>query len=106
MTITEIIRNGKGTAGSNHAWKVDTYYPSGLREGWKAYSLTHYGTFMLAWARLEDRSQFGRATKVLDYTIGHGSKSDQGGMNTAFRALGAPYYYSRAGGAEIRETSK
>lgn len=40
---------------------------------------------------------------VFDYGMGNGTVSDQGGMNTAFRELSLPYYYSRAGGAEIIE---
>jgi len=47
----------------------------------------------------------GKPLEVVDYSIGHGSKSDQGGMNRLFRALNAPYYYSRKGSANIEETT-
>jgi hypothetical protein len=39
----------------------------------------------------------------VEYTdTGHGSVSDQNGMNIAFSVLHLPYYYSRAGGPEIK----
>src|SRR5439155_21739885 len=41
----------------------------------------------------------------LDYSTGHGSVSDQSGMNQAFRLLGLPLYFSRKGGADILEVS-
>jgi hypothetical protein len=94
MTIAEIVRNGKGTAGHGHSWEV-TLGGKGQRY------LTHHGHLMLIWHRAYN----GRY--IVTYAdTGHGSVSDQGGMNKAFRELGAPYYYSRKGGAEIRETSK
>lgn len=91
MTIREIIANGSGRAGSNGAWRVEDTPNCNL-------VLTHYGHFMLRWNPANPADP-----AVLDYSIGHGSVSDQGGMNTAFRVLGLPLYFSRAGGAEIRE---
>jgi len=41
---------------------------------------------------------------TLDYSLGWGSVSDQGGMNKVFRELCIPLYYSRKGGAEIVST--
>src|SRR3954454_7829454 len=82
MTLRDIITNGKGRAGSNGAWHVEA---NGTHR-----RLWHYGTLMLHWSILRD----GR-THIIDWSEGHGSVSDQGGMNTAFRALGVPYRYSR-----------
>jgi hypothetical protein len=92
-TITEIVRNGKGTAGSNGAWRV---YTRPGDDDWRPDSreLYHYSTLMLEW---DDEG-------VIDYSIGYGSVSDQGGMNKAFRALGVPFRYDRderGGGARI-----
>lgn len=92
-TIASIIREGYGKAGSNGAWRVGG---TRLSNGVVLKELWHYGTRMLAWR--EDRPA---DPDYLDYSIGHGSVSDQGGMNQAFRILGIPLYFSRRGGAEI-----
>jgi hypothetical protein len=50
---------------------------------------------MLEWTDLPSET-------VIEYMgIGHGSVSDQNGMNTAFAVLSQKYYYSRRGGAAI-----
>jgi hypothetical protein len=84
MTIASIVRNGKGRAGK---WRV-------TRDG-SVCELWHYSTLMLRW---EDT---GHGAQVWYTGTGHGSVSDQGGMNTAFKVLGLPLYFSRKGGAEI-----
>jgi hypothetical protein len=61
------------------------------------YELWHHSTRMLHW-----RESKRNGIELLSLSLGHGSVSDQGGMNRAFRALGASHlYYSRAGGAGI-----
>lgn len=37
----------------------------------------------------------------VSFSTGHGSVSDQQGMNRLFRKLGLPFYFSRKGGADI-----
>jgi hypothetical protein len=60
-------------------------------------TIFHYGTVMLRW------TTYPNGLREVDYaSTGWGSVSDQGGMNQLFRALGAPLYFSRKGGAEIR----
>lgn len=88
MSIASIVRNGKGKAGSNASWSVES-------KG-DVHFLYHYTTLMLEW---EDD---GRGGAYITYTsLGHGSVSDQGGMNRAFKVLGSRLYYSRQGGAAI-----
>lgn len=81
------------------AWK--------LRPGYAPYTyeLWHYSTPMLAW---QDATYVaGGETFVSgpDYvyhiSLGHGSASDQNGMNTAFRTLTFNYRYTRMGGPKI-----
>jgi hypothetical protein len=91
MTIAQIIERKHGCAGSNGAWRVEQDESDG-------YSLWHYGTRMLRW---RESSRYGR--EIMDVSTGHGSVSDQGGLNTAFKVLGAPWYFSRKGGASIRD---
>lgn len=96
MTIKDIIVNGKGSAGSNGAWKVEPLYSHPEITGHQVYSLWHYSTRMAVWRKTGNRIDY------LSLSIGNGSVSDQGGMNTFFRMTGAPhYYYSRKGGARI-----
>lgn len=87
-SLTDVILAGKGKA---HAWQVTQ--DNGVCR------LYHYSTCMLVW-NLHDPCD----PEVLDYSLGWGSVSDQGGMNRAFEALGIPRYFSRKGGAEIVET--
>jgi hypothetical protein len=65
-----------------------------VREIW------HYSTMMLRFSVDQPSDD-----RYLDYSTGHGSKSDQGGMNVLFRELGLPYYFSRMGGASIDRLS-
>lgn len=96
MTISDIIYYHRGRAGSNGSWRVEKL-DSDEFVGTE-YALWHYGTCMMIW-----RESHRHGTEVLMMSTGNGSVSDQGGMNTAFRVLGLPYYFSRAGGAEIIE---
>lgn len=68
-----------------------------LEDGRVMVRIFHYRHEMLCYV---ERSDGG--AQLIDYSIGHGSVSDQGGMNTLFRALGLPYYFSRKGGADVR----
>jgi hypothetical protein len=93
MTIADIIRRGRGTAG---AWRVD-------RHGATA-TLVHYGTPMVTW-RADDPAD----PSVLDIGTGWGSVSDQNGVNTACRVLGLPYRMdrdARGGGPRITELTR
>jgi hypothetical protein len=99
-SIANIIRDGKGKAGHSGAWEVtelNSDHNCSPYEKWPVYQLTHYGHPMLKWM-VTHRGE----VDILDYDTGHGSVSDQGGMNTAFRVLGYyNLYYSRKGGAQI-----
>jgi hypothetical protein len=97
-SLADIIRRTRGTAGSNGAWRVERD-PDGSTA-----TLWHYSTAMLSW-NVERPSD----PTVLDWSIGHGSVSDQGGMNQAFRVLGLPYRFdrdARAGGPRITELTR
>jgi hypothetical protein len=91
MSIRELIagtdkaRTDTRTAG---AWRVQKCA--------NIATLWHYGTRMLTWNVNDPRDP-----DYLDYSLGWGSVSDQNGMNTAFRILDIPLYFSRAGGACI-----
>jgi hypothetical protein len=98
-SIADIIRDGKGKAGSNSSWEVTgEWTPNGVV---LVKHLWHYGTLMLTW-RADNPSD----PNYLDYCTGWGSVSDQGGMNTAFRVLGIPLRFDRAGGATIVEVNR
>ena len=91
-SLIEVVRQGKGTAG---AWQVTRATDA---TGTKCY-LYHYSTCMLVWDFYDPANE-----ATLDYSLGWGSVSDQGGMNKVFRELCIPLYYSRKGGAEIVST--
>lgn len=93
MRIRDIVTQGHGKAGSNGSWQVATRIEDGNLELW------HYSHRMLVWNPDNPNDE-----DVLDYSVGWGSVSDQGGMNDAFRALGIHRYFRRQGGAEIIET--
>lgn len=93
-TIASIVLAGKGKAGSERSWTVES-----KTEG--IFELRHYGTLMLEW---REQDVYGR--ELLYAGTGHGSVSDQGGMNQAFRALKLPYRFDRdyrGGGPRITE---
>ena len=80
MTLREAINKGEGKAGH---WRVekgddDRHY------------LYHYSTLMLTWEEVAEGQYEDR-----DMSLGKGSRSDQGGMNVAFRELDLPYRYDR-----------
>ena len=92
-TIEQIVRDGHGSA-SNGKWRVYRSDSDPFRG--TEYELWHHGTLMLRWRQ---STRYG--VEILSASTGHGSVSDQGGMNTAFSVLGVPYYYSRRGRASI-----
>lgn len=98
-SLKDIVQNQKGKAGSGQSWRVDAYPASDGEIS--SCILWHYDTVMLQW-NSDDPSD----RRVLFTSIGHGSVSDQNGMNIAFRTLGLPYRYDRdikGGGARITE---
>ena len=93
-TIAGIVRAGKGRAGHGDSWHCRRLGWPDIENGY-AYQLTHYRHVMLKWSKTEDGK-----IELLDYDTGHGSASDQHGVNKALKALGIyNLYYSRAGGA-------
>ena len=95
MTISDIIHYRKGSAGSNRSWRVERDIDNDPYVG-TYYSLFHYSTLMLRW---RESTRYG--VEPIRISTGNGSVSDQQGMNTAFKVLGLPYYFSRKGGATI-----
>jgi len=90
MRVRDLVHKD-GKAGSNSSWR------SHLTTCGTARQVYHYSTLML---------EFDLATKEVTYvSTGHGSVSDQRGMNEMFRELDAGMYFSRAGGADIAPTS-
>lgn len=83
-----------GKAGSNGAWHSYTY-STGHRD------IYHYSTLMLAYDTLVDGVHWDGNLDTVYVSTGHGSVSDQGGMNQLFRELGMPLRFDRAGGAAI-----
>lgn len=90
-SIKQIVSNGKGKAGH---WRVERE----IRDEYTVCHLYHYNHKMLSW-----RDDYPIDENYLDYSTGWGSVSDQGGMNQAFRILGIPLYFQRAGGAVIHD---
>lgn len=95
MTIKDLVLKGthKSSAGSNGSWRV---FEDEIDGKVTVRILYHYDHRMLRWNRDNPTDP-----EHLDYSTGWGSVSDQGGMNTAFRTLGIPLYFSRNGGARI-----
>jgi len=99
MSLADIIKNGKGTAGKWSVKRVPAcMYDSGLPNSPfpQVAELHHYATCMLVW---NDNRE------ILSYSHGYGSVSDQNGMNTAFKILGMDLYYSRKNGARFINTN-
>jgi hypothetical protein len=95
-SLKGIIEAGKGRAGSGGAWRMET-------DGFVR-RLYHHRTLMLEYRIV--RGRHGWTNRVVSMSEGHGSVSDQGGMNIAFRALGLPYRFdrdARGGGPRISE---
>lgn len=92
-SIASIIKSGKGKAGSNASWQAFT-----LEDG--SLELWHYSTRML---------HVSVDGELLHADTGHGSVSDQGAMNQAFRILGLPFRFDRdqrGGGPRITDISE
>lgn len=86
-SITSIIEAREGRAGAWRVTQVVSRDGSALLDD--VFQLWHYDTCMLEWHESEMGS-------TLTYTnIGHGSVSDQNGVNTAFRVLGMNMRYDR-----------
>lgn len=106
-TLAEIVRDGKGRAGSNGSWRVYAT-TEGITTVWE---LWHYSTLMLKWEYVcvhvpGDPTPLQTEHRVVYKSIGHGTVSDQHGMNTAFRVLGLPYRMDcdwKGGGPRITE---
>ena len=111
-SIQRIIRERKGTAGSSRSWSVVKINEgvNVLGEHVSQYILYHYSTPMLIWGDIR-RSENGsvRSSYMYSHSIGHGSVSDQNGMNTAFQELRIPCRYHRdwrGGGPRIHYTER
>jgi len=105
-TLASIVHAGKGVAGP---WAI-VPGEDPARPGTDVLALRHYSTIMLAWVPAEDN-------RIIYLSTGHGSVSDQNGVNKALRVLGGWYnpsngwngpvpgtpgpamYFSRAGGS-------
>lgn len=68
-------------------------------------TIYHYSTGMLTFG-LDANGKWDGDMDNVNYSTGHGSVSDQQTMNQLFARLGMPLYFSRSGGAEIRELDK
>lgn len=66
-------------------WRVEMAWGTGGAVA----ALYHYGTRMLEW------SYSGTDIKITGWWVGHGSVSDQQGVNAALHELGAPQRYYR-----------
>jgi len=97
--IADIVSTASGQAG---AWRVErsTFTTAGSTRPVEVATLYHYGTAMLRW-QVDNPG----CRNALSMGTGHGSVSDQNGMNIAFRILNLPYWFGRAGGAEIVRTN-
>jgi hypothetical protein len=93
MRIVDLAEFGKGNRKAGNWSRVSDVRDDGVRR----VIIFHYSTPMLKYI---ERSHDVLISSV-DFRLGHGSVSDQQGMNTLFKALGLPYYYSRKGGAQI-----
>jgi hypothetical protein len=95
MRIVDLAHKD-GRAGSERSWLSESGQngskTANIRIIW------HYNHMMLKF-NVDDPAD----PQYLSMSTGWGSVSDQGGMNRLFRELNLPYYFSRAGGAEIHE---
>lgn len=94
MRIVDLAEFGKGNRKAGNWSRVSDVRES---DGRRRVMIFHYNTPMLSYVEDESAVQPGSVR----YGFGHGSVSDQNGMNQLFKALNLPYYYSRAGGARI-----
>lgn len=62
----------------------------------------HYATLMLSFGiKDNDPTTWDGDIDTVAYSTGHGSVSDQNGMNKLFARQAMPFYYQRSGGAQI-----
>lgn len=105
MTSIRDLADGNAHAGSGGAWRsVTEDFTVDTRRSYKWRTIFHYETVMLAFA-LNDEGKWDGNTDNVVYNIGHGSVSDQNGMNKLFRHMNMPLYFVRQGGARIERTS-
>lgn len=98
MSIREMIRRRKGSAGSHDSWTVTRLADRADEDGWKYYSLWHYNHAMAYWREGPGGHFGGYPVEILSLGVGRGTVSDQGGMRELFRELRAPYRFDRSGG--------
>lgn len=62
-------------------------------------NINHYWTMMLQFSPRDTKPHGAIPVQYVQHVdLGHGSRSDQDGMNKLFRELGLPWYYSRKNG--------
>lgn len=92
MRIVDLAEKGKeNRKAGNWSRTSDVRESDGVRR----VIIFHYSTPMLSYLETEP-------VEVTGYSLGHGSVSDQQGMNQLFNRLNLPYYYNRKGGAKIQ----
>lgn len=93
MTLQELIATRRTTASIKRAghWRIEREMCDPFVG--PEFSLWHYSTRMLHWI------DYPNGAVIVSVSLGHGSVSDQQGLNRAFMSLRIPLYYSRKGGA-------
>jgi len=89
--LVKLAHTGNRQEYRNGPWRV-------TRTGLAGGALYHYGTKMLEWVWDE------REAQITGWWVGHGSVSDQTGVNAALDALGSPLRYhrdARGGGPRV-----
>jgi hypothetical protein len=98
MTIEQLLNNripGKMVCAGN--WRSLCHTDD---DGRKIVTVYHYATEMIQFYARPKHPDFPVAERFISHVdLGHGSKSDQDGMNRIFRKLGLSWYYSRKGGS-------
>ena len=87
---------------AGRAGKWSSYDEPRLDGRWGRRTVFHYSTAMLSFD-IDANDKWDGNIDTIDYSTGHGSVSDQNGMNRLFARLGMPLYYRRSGGADIVE---
>lgn len=96
MRIADLATNHNARAGSHGSWRSEARTVIDRNGQYGRVTIWHYSTIMLDF-RADDPTD----ERYLWIGTGHGTASDQGGMNKLFSALKLPYYFSRKGGASI-----
>lgn len=94
--------SGRNTGSGRRAWYA--YTEEGVRvpptdEYVNVRVVYHYSTVMLEYVTEDDGYTWDGDIDTVIFSTGHGSVSDQNGMNKLFRETGIPAYFERAGGA-------